>query len=90
MPGASEHLVACKLVTEGNGSRADEASDHLPVFAEFGESVADKEDKRQWDLEDLRKVPSRSTHSLALPEFDGNGDFARNKENEDVQGIGVD
>ncbi len=89
-PELAEHLVACKLVTEGNGSRADEASDHLPVFAEFGETVADKEDKRQWDLEALRKVPSRSTHSRALPEFDGNGGFVRNKEDEDVQGIGVD
>ncbi len=89
-PELAEHLVACKLVTEGNGSRADEASDHLPVFAEFGESVADKEDAHQWDLEALHKVPSRSTYSLASPEFDGKSDFARNKEDEDVQGIGVD
>ena len=80
-PELAERLAACKVVTVGNGSRADEASDHLPVVAEFGESVAGKEDRHHWDLE--ASTPS-------LPEYNGNGDFARNTEGEDVQGIGVD
>ena len=82
-PELAEHLAACKLVTEGNGSRADEASDHLPVFAEFGESLADKEGEHQWDLE-----ASHSTQPL--PGYNGNVDFARNREDEDIQGIAVD
>src|SRR5215470_5347261 len=84
-PELAEHLAACKLVTEGNGSRADEASDHLPVFAEFGESVAGKEDEHHWDLE-----ASRRTLPLPMLEYDGNVDFASNREDEDMQGIGVD
>jgi len=32
-------LTACQVITEGNGLRGDEASDHLPVLAEFGEKV---------------------------------------------------
>jgi endonuclease/exonuclease/phosphatase family metal-dependent hydrolase len=35
----AERLSACCVVTEGNGLRGDEASDHLPVVAEFGESA---------------------------------------------------
>ncbi len=35
----AERLSASYVVTEGNGFRGDEASDHLPVFAEFGEKV---------------------------------------------------
>ncbi len=38
-PELAERLSASYVVTEGNGLRGDEASDHLPVFAEFGESV---------------------------------------------------
>jgi endonuclease/exonuclease/phosphatase family metal-dependent hydrolase len=38
-PELAERLSACYVVTEGNGLRGDEASDHLPVFAEFGESA---------------------------------------------------
>ncbi len=37
-PELAERLSACYVVTEGNGLRGDEASDHLPVVAEFGES----------------------------------------------------
>ncbi len=70
-PELAEHLAACKLVTEGNGSRADEASDHLPVFAEFGESVEGKVDEHHWDLEASHSTPS-------LPEYNGNVGFARN------------
>lgn len=38
-PELAERLVASHVVTEGNGFRGDEASDHLPIFAEFGEKV---------------------------------------------------
>ncbi|MGZ3626728.1 MAG: endonuclease/exonuclease/phosphatase family protein [Ktedonobacteraceae bacterium] len=38
-PELAERLSASYVVTEGNGFRGDEASDHLPVFAEFGEKV---------------------------------------------------
>jgi endonuclease/exonuclease/phosphatase family metal-dependent hydrolase len=38
-PELAERLSASYVVTEGNGFRGDEASDHLPVFAEFGEGV---------------------------------------------------
>lgn len=38
-PEVAERLAVCDVVTEGNGLRGDEASDHLPVVAEFGESV---------------------------------------------------
>jgi endonuclease/exonuclease/phosphatase family metal-dependent hydrolase len=36
-PELAERLTTCFVVTGGNGLRGDEASDHLPVFAEFGE-----------------------------------------------------
>jgi endonuclease/exonuclease/phosphatase family metal-dependent hydrolase len=38
-PELVERLSGCRVVTAGNGLRGDEASDHLPVVAEFGESV---------------------------------------------------
>ena len=38
-PELAERLSASYVVTEGNGFRGDEASDHLPVVAEFGERV---------------------------------------------------
>ena len=38
-PELAERLSASYVVIEGNGFRGDEASDHLPVFAEFGEGV---------------------------------------------------
>jgi Endonuclease/Exonuclease/phosphatase family len=39
-PELAGRLSACKVITEGNGSRAEQASDHLPVVAEFGENIA--------------------------------------------------
>jgi hypothetical protein len=36
-PELGGRLSASYRVTEGNGSRGEEASDHLPVVAEFGE-----------------------------------------------------
>lgn len=38
-PELAERLVASRVVTEGNTFRGDEASDHLPIFAEFAERV---------------------------------------------------
>jgi endonuclease/exonuclease/phosphatase family metal-dependent hydrolase len=38
-PELAEQLSACSVITEGNGLRGDEASDHLPVVAEFGKNV---------------------------------------------------
>jgi endonuclease/exonuclease/phosphatase family metal-dependent hydrolase len=38
-PELAECLSACHVITEGDGIRGDEASDHLPVVAEFGESA---------------------------------------------------
>jgi len=38
-PELAERLSASYVVAEGNGLRGDEASDHLPVVAEFGERV---------------------------------------------------
>jgi len=37
-PELAERLTRCCVITGGNGSRGDEASDHLPVVAEFEES----------------------------------------------------
>lgn len=39
-PELAGRLSACEVVTEGNGLRGEEASDHLPVLADFGEGVA--------------------------------------------------
>src|SRR6202023_401906 len=36
-PDLAERLSACRVITESDGLCADEASDHLPVVAEFGE-----------------------------------------------------
>ncbi len=38
-PELAEQLSACNVITEGNGLRGDEASDHLPVVAEFGKNA---------------------------------------------------
>lgn len=38
-PELAERLSRCCVVTEGNGLRGDEASDHLPVVAQFGKST---------------------------------------------------
>ncbi len=37
-PELAQRLTRCCVITDGNGSRGDEASDHLPVVAEFEES----------------------------------------------------
>lgn len=38
-PELAERLTRCCVITDGNGLRGDEASDHLPVVAQFGESI---------------------------------------------------
>lgn len=38
-PELAARLSTCTVITEGNGVRGDEASDHLPVLAEFGERM---------------------------------------------------
>jgi endonuclease/exonuclease/phosphatase family metal-dependent hydrolase len=38
-PELAARLSACEVITEGNGLQGEEASDHLPVVADFGESV---------------------------------------------------
>ncbi len=38
-PELAGRLSTCEVVIKGNGSRGEEASDHLPVVADFGESV---------------------------------------------------
>jgi hypothetical protein len=37
-----QSLLTCCIPTEGAGVHAEEASDHLPVVAEFGEVVGAK------------------------------------------------
>jgi len=70
-PELAGRLSACEVVIEGNGSRGEEASDHLPVVADFGVSVQAK----------------FTSHTM---ELDENAQPARNEEDEDIQGIGVD
>src|SRR5437667_2377848 len=38
-PEIAGRLSRCCVITEGNGLHSDEASDHLPIVAEFGESA---------------------------------------------------
>lgn len=42
-PELAQSLHACYIPTEGEGARGEEASDHLPVVAEFGEAVRAEE-----------------------------------------------
>ncbi len=42
-PELAGRLSSCYVITEGNGLRGDEASDHLPVVAEFGEGIEEIE-----------------------------------------------
>ena len=39
-PELAPSLLTCYIPTEGEGVRGEDASDHLPVVAEFGEAVA--------------------------------------------------
>jgi len=47
-PDLAERLSACQVITEAGGLDAEEASDHLPVVADFGEGVKqDAGDEKQ-------------------------------------------
>lgn len=49
-PELAKRLSASKVVSEGDGVRGGEASDHLPVFAEFGISVGNDDHKEPRDV----------------------------------------
>lgn len=60
-PELAGRLSSCSVVTEGNTIHGDEASDHLPVLAEFGECVGgdgrDSEVSRKLDGERACPLP---------------------------------
>jgi endonuclease/exonuclease/phosphatase family metal-dependent hydrolase len=60
-PELAGRLSSCSVVTEGNTIQGDEASDHLPVLAEFGECVErdarDSEASRWQAGEGVRSLP---------------------------------
>jgi endonuclease/exonuclease/phosphatase family metal-dependent hydrolase len=41
-PEMAPRLTSCEIITEGNGVKGTEASDHLPLFAEFATPVAQR------------------------------------------------
>ncbi|HYT34023.1 MAG TPA: hypothetical protein VEL69_03240, partial [Ktedonobacteraceae bacterium] len=41
-------LTRCEILTEGNGFRGEDASDHFPIVTEFGESVNIEQDDEGW------------------------------------------
>ena len=41
-PELAPRLTSCRVMTEAEGVRGEQASDHLPVLAEFGEDVANQ------------------------------------------------
>jgi len=49
-PELAERLSTCYVLAEGNGVYGYEASDHLPVVAEFGEAVGNSGDKQALEL----------------------------------------
>ncbi len=58
-PELAGRLSSCYVVTEGNGLPGEEASDHLPVLAEFGENVGDarnSKDNKRLDVNDSRSI----------------------------------
>ncbi len=59
-PELANRLSSCDVVTEGNGLPGGEASDHLPVLAEFGERVGEErytEGHKNLDGEKARPLP---------------------------------
>lgn len=50
-PELAEELSACSVITEGNGLRGEEASDHLPIVAEFGKNVGAQAKYREPSVE---------------------------------------
>src|SRR6266487_2192277 len=53
-PEIAGRLSRCCVITEGNGLHSDEASDHLPIVAEFGEDTEGSE------------RPARDSHGQAF------------------------
>ena len=54
-PEMSQHLSSCYIPSQGNGVHGQEASDHFPVVAEFGQLVEkDAALKRKEDAEETR------------------------------------
>ncbi len=53
-PEMSQHLSRCYIPSQGNGVHGQEASDHFPVFAEFGQLVEKDANLRR--IEDVEKA----------------------------------
>jgi hypothetical protein len=51
-PELAQRLSACRVITEADGLDAEEASDHLPVVADFGEGVTLEAQKDYQERED--------------------------------------
>jgi len=52
-PDLAEYLSACRVITAIDSLCVDEASDHLPVVAEFGEGVTIEDPKDSQEREDV-------------------------------------
>jgi endonuclease/exonuclease/phosphatase family metal-dependent hydrolase len=59
-PELAECLSACTVISGGNGLRGAEASDHLPILAEFGERV---EGGAETDM--LKRLPAAETRAAS-------------------------
>src|SRR2546421_2565554 len=53
-PELARSLSTCAILTEGEGVRGEEASDHLPVVAEFGAMVREESIFKQEYVEEVR------------------------------------
>ena len=65
-PELAERLSASHVVTEGEGLRANEASDHRAVVAEFGESISKGGMGSSWRSHEL-PMPLKQVSPLAGP-----------------------
>jgi endonuclease/exonuclease/phosphatase family metal-dependent hydrolase len=52
-PELAERLAASRVITEADGVLGEEASDHLPVVADFGESATIEDQKDYQEQEDV-------------------------------------
>lgn len=64
-PELALHLLETAVVLEGDGISASQASDHLPVFAEFGTTVAGPPVRKGKRL--ARRIPRRRSFKPAQP-----------------------
>src|SRR5258708_6976673 len=68
-PEMAWRLTRCKILTEGNGLRGENASDHYPIVAEFGESVNIEQDDEGWrDRAGVQRAASSLPGSGMFPE----------------------